>query len=296
MRQIMNKINRTVGRIPVLGLPWTCSNKGFERAFRAPSKPLKLGCARTALLIVALFLLGGSHSALAQMTKAQVPTVFVKAGLAYQEGDYEKAIVGYEEILTNGFESGPIYYNLANSYFRNNELGNAILNYERALRLMPRDSDLQFNHRYALKEARLPRQTRSLSFFQKVIQRYIQFYTCEEMVLIMVGALLLSGFIFLLSLFGKWPRSVRLGILVPCVAIFIIFTIGFILKGQYERNLAIILTSADAKFEPRSNATTHFSLREGAQVRFLKRQSDWIKIKRQDGKLGWVQEGAAEKI
>src|SRR4029077_19623718 len=48
-----------------------------------------------------------------------------------------------------GHESGPVYFNLGNAYFRAGNPGRAILNYERARRLMPRDPDLHANLGFA---------------------------------------------------------------------------------------------------------------------------------------------------
>ena len=55
-------------------------------------------------------------------TKAQ-------ADSAYIEKEYAQACEIYESLLQKG-ESGEIYYNLGNAYFKQNQLGRAILNYE----------------------------------------------------------------------------------------------------------------------------------------------------------------------
>ena len=67
----------------------------------------------------------------------------------YQKENYEAAAKEYESVLENGYESAPLYYNLGNSYFRLNELGKAILNYEKALKLEPGDEDVIYNLRIA---------------------------------------------------------------------------------------------------------------------------------------------------
>jgi tetratricopeptide (TPR) repeat protein len=41
-----------------------------------------------------------------------------------------------------------IYYNLSNAYYRNGNLGKAILNIEKALRLAPRDREIKNNAEY----------------------------------------------------------------------------------------------------------------------------------------------------
>ncbi|HSA31118.1 MAG TPA: tetratricopeptide repeat protein, partial [Candidatus Omnitrophota bacterium] len=75
--------------------------------------------------------------------------VFAKANTEYQQGRYEEAGGLYEQILESGQESGALYYNLGNSYFKKGQIGKAILNYERALDFFPRDADLQANYAFA---------------------------------------------------------------------------------------------------------------------------------------------------
>lgn len=49
----------------------------------------------------------------------------------YQEGNYQKAIDLYNEILADDMESASIYYNLGNCYYKIGEISRSILNYER---------------------------------------------------------------------------------------------------------------------------------------------------------------------
>ena len=75
------------------------------------------------------------------------------ASNAYRNQDYKKSIELYEELVSQGIKnnriSSQLYYNLGNAYFRDNQLGKAILNYERALLLEPGDGDIRHNLRFA---------------------------------------------------------------------------------------------------------------------------------------------------
>jgi len=63
---------------------------------------------------------------------------------------YKKAAMRYERLIKEGsIENGKIYYNLGNIYFRINDTGRAILNYRRAEKYTPNDSNLRQNLRYA---------------------------------------------------------------------------------------------------------------------------------------------------
>ena len=60
---------------------------------------------------------------------------FNAANSQYNETNYSKAIELYESILDDGFESFPLYYNLGNTYFRQNYIGQSVWAYNKALKL-----------------------------------------------------------------------------------------------------------------------------------------------------------------
>ena len=43
---------------------------------------------------------------------------FYKGNSAYQQGKFEEAVAEYQKALDAGYESGNIYYNLSNTYFK----------------------------------------------------------------------------------------------------------------------------------------------------------------------------------
>ena len=70
---------------------------------------------------------------------------FEQANQLYLQAKYPDAIAQYEKIVQSGFESGEFYFNLGNAYYKSGNIQKAILNYERAKQLLPRDEDVQFN-------------------------------------------------------------------------------------------------------------------------------------------------------
>src|SRR5436190_4253923 len=68
-----------------------------------------------------------------------------KAEKAYDSKNYAEAVRDYEKLITEGFRSYQLYFNLGNSYYRNNELGKAIYYYELARKMEPNDEDVRIN-------------------------------------------------------------------------------------------------------------------------------------------------------
>lgn len=68
-----------------------------------------------------------------------------EADSAYLRDDFPKAIELYQSAIDSLGPSAERYYNLGNAYYRNKQLGQALVSYERALRLAPTDKDIKEN-------------------------------------------------------------------------------------------------------------------------------------------------------
>ena len=72
-------------------------------------------------------------------------TAWETANQHYADGQYEEAIICYENLLQDpavrSEARAEVLYNLGNAYFKTGENARAILAYERCLRLDPRQQD-----------------------------------------------------------------------------------------------------------------------------------------------------------
>ena len=244
---------------------------------------------------VLLFLSSGSF-VVAQETAVTAPhTTFFQANALYTQGDYPAAIQAYEQLLASGLESSPLYFNLGNAYFKTGQTGHAILNYERARRLAPGDTDIETNLVYA----------RSLTGAAACTPRLWQRLTFPLTHQVSTTALvwLTSGAYSLCLLafagYRLWPRRPRWLVYVAVGLI----GVGVIVGSSLARQLfvddwqrpAVLLAAGETpiRFEPSETGTEHFVLKQGALVHILDTRSDWHQIARCDGRRGWV---AAENV
>src|SRR4030042_1361961 len=63
----------------------------------------------------------------------------------YAQGRYQDALEKYETVIKTGFESGELYYNMGNSCYKLQQIGKAILYYERAAKYLAGDEALEKN-------------------------------------------------------------------------------------------------------------------------------------------------------
>ena len=107
-------------------------------------------------------------------------------------------------------------------------------------------------------------------------------------------------------------------VLLSCIFIFFVFKPGtrhryiltislliFFLISLYalsdritsqNREAVLIAESSDAQFEPVDNATIHYTIYEGTKIYIIQEKMDWLKIRRQDGKIGWIKKADSEII
>ncbi|MBF0484201.1 MAG: tetratricopeptide repeat protein [Candidatus Omnitrophica bacterium] len=210
----------------------------------------------------------------------------------YKNGKYKESAEVYQNILDQKMENGAIHYNLGNAYFKNSQLGKAILEYERALRLMPRDRDVLFNLQHAESLVKGPSVDANMPWITVKLHNF----NFDEILKFFLWVLFLSGTIIIASFFLGYSNTTRFILAGLSVVILSATFCAMIIKKNMEHGLAITMTQSDVKFEPRKDATTHFVVYEGTKVRIKQEVDGWHKIERLDGKGGWIEDFAAEKI
>lgn len=255
------------------------------------NKLIRISITISALLVVTVMMLVGQS----------MVELFEEGIVAYRDGRFEDAIRLNEGILQNGYASPEIYYNLGNAYYRLGRIGQAILAYERALKLDPSDEDIIHN----LKLANL----KTIDRIDKLPELFFVswFRTLGSMFsLISVVMGLLVGWIILffslaLAVVGKWVQFLKNAQITVTLSLIIVIFFGAILALQIfekERGSEAIVISqvVTAKNSPDEQSTDAFVIHEGLKVDVGDSVEGWIKIILPDGKIGWVRSNVIEKI
>jgi tetratricopeptide (TPR) repeat protein len=223
--------------------------------------------------------------------------VFEAANAYYASGDYGKAIEKNEYILDSGYRSGNLYYNLGNCYLKKGGIGKAVLNYERAKRFIPQDSALLSNLRYAKSLMKQADANKTGAFILKKLGSIFDYATLKGAAAVFNMFYLLSCAAIVASFFVRTRKFfIRASaLLMLCVAFMLIVPLRDKID-RLDKEGIVTASIADAKFEPSKDAVTNFPLYEGMKVYILKTREAYCKIKRLDGKIGWVEKGAVERV
>jgi len=223
--------------------------------------------------------------------------LFSRGNDYYEKGEYDKAIEAYKKILAGGNESGALYFNLANAYFKSNRLGKAILNYERARRLLPRDADLAGNYKFASATIAGKAVPDKGIWAWHPVRMYSGNFTQDELTWVASAAYVLILVLIFISF--VIPMTKRASILaVILLAFYLTFNVAVIWKNARDirTGAIVVVPRAEVLFGPFESATKFFTLHEGMKVTVVSTKEGWDKIRRPDGKFGWIRMSDVEKI
>ncbi|MBI2720886.1 MAG: tetratricopeptide repeat protein [Bacteroidetes bacterium] len=219
--------------------------------------------------------------------------LLTKAEKAYDSKNYPEAIKLYEKLVSDGYKSYQLFFNLGNSYYRNKQLGKAIYNYELARKLNPNDEDVRINLGIAAAKTMDKIDSKENFFISAVKSNLLSFYDTKGWAwlnIICIIILCVSIYVFVISYNIILKRVSFLIILILLTGAIATYFLGYsALKSKYDNKFAII-TAMETKImnEPTGNATSKFSLHEGTKIRIVENNGDWVLIKLDNGNEGWV--------
>ena len=226
-------------------------------------------------------------------------TLFADANAQYAEGNYAEAATQYEQILQEQ-PTPEVYYNLGNAYFKQGELAQSILAYERALRLKPSFKDAKHNLQFA--QSRIidnieDTQSFFLSNWLKAIRNALsqRVWMVGSIVLFIMA--LVGFFLFAFSQ-TLWLRKTAF----YCSAIALVISVmacanaGSLYQRDTQRSEAIITQGiVNAKSSPDRSGNDLFTVHEGTKVEIHEVIGDWCCV-HVGNNIGWMPLEYLERI
>jgi tetratricopeptide repeat protein/SH3 domain-containing protein len=226
---------------------------------------------------------------------------FQAANKSYESGGFAQAATAYEDLLADGYESAGLHYNLGNAYFRQDELGRAILHYEKALLLQPGDGDILHNLDFA-RQHTVDKFEEVPDFFLRAWWHRLGSRATSGVWGVIAAFLWLAGFGALaLWQLSRQRRTRKTGFLAG-LTLLLMSTMPLSLalsRAAWEQHSgqAIILGgTASLRSAPDEAGTEIYLLHEGTKLDLLEKLGEWHKVQLLNGEEGWLPDGAFEEI
>lgn len=226
---------------------------------------------------------------------------FQKANGLYKENDFTGAIKIYEKLLRDGAISPSLYYNLGNAYFKSGSNGRAILYYEKAMKLNPRDKEIKSNLNYVRSLTADKQFDSNNGFTDFFLSGLDGFFTINELTLIAIVFYILITVTVIIYIFtDRYNIKFYIKIVASFLIFFSLFFSYFLSVRIYhnEFNLRAIVMSLEEKARsgPGENYTEVFTIHEGSWIYLRQKQGDWSQITLPGGYTGWIKSNSLETI
>lgn len=228
-----------------------------------------------------------SPEALDRATRA-----FQQANGAYEKNDYAKAAELYRQAIDEGVADSRLYFNYANSLFRLNQPGMAILYYEKAKKLNPDDEDIDANLRFVNSQIVDKVPAPESNILTKILWHLHASYSINQGLWICLG--LFSG-IFLAAMAAIFSGPGLRGVLYAIIGLAAVSlaTLGpslfYKMNQQESLQYGIVLKPAVEMFSgPGENFQLLTKVHEGTKFEIVETRGDWVSVKLGNGKGGFV--------
>lgn len=232
---------------------------------------------------------------------AQDSALFDQGKANYKAEQYLQAIQNWKKVLDNGNHSAALYFNIANAYYKLNEVGPSIFYYEKALQLAPNDTEIKTNLAFA-ENARVDAiEPLPTSVFSKWYSSAAGLFHYDGWALLSVFFSSAFVILFLVYYFVHQENKKRLFFtlsLLSVVFCLTAFTMAYMTYNDVQKDQpAIVFTEEiEIKAEPKLNSSTVFTLHEGTKVQILENDGDWLRISIANGKDGWIPVSDLKKL
>ncbi len=214
---------------------------------------------------------------------------YLDAAANYEQGKFAEAAYVYRQELQRhpGKANANLYYNLGNCAYMQENYGKALLCFERARRLAPRDKGIAANRKLTWEKLGVSRKDKILAGVRDLLR--------PDEWLTLAGLAWLCGWLLLAGC--RWcGRKWHPLLILPFLALLICLGAW---QGQransYRPDLALVVKSTSLHRLPQVVGTAGNLLQPGSEVRIVEERRDWVRV-RLGRNEGWVEKTAIGRL
>jgi tetratricopeptide (TPR) repeat protein len=233
-------------------------------------------------------------------TEEEYRIKFDSANAAYARGDFKLAQVGYEAILNDRVHFDA-EFNLGNTMFKQQQLGLAILHYERAKQLIPNNEDLKTN--LILVNSQISDRIESLptqgiaNIWEGIVAPGKHLLWHRLMIVFWTLGFIALASRLMSSDFGNRRIWGTVGTTLLALGIgFMSLSWAAINRIEKEQSAIVLSNESPVRSQPGLDGMTLFMLHEGTKVGVIQKEERYTEIKLPNGNVGWIDSNDMEAI
>jgi tetratricopeptide (TPR) repeat protein len=228
--------------------------------------------------------------------QAENPQIdFMRANQAYSEDKFPEAASIFDSLIKNQGGSPELYYNLGNALACSGDAGRAVLAYERGLLLNPRDAEIKAN---------LEKIRQKNNLYDKPAPFWEQPFFMIGQNTWAAGFLISCWMVALGSLvWALFRKKLKKAILLVFTGSGVLFALigllalaGSLVHGKDSDAAVVITPDLPLLISPFAGATISTSLKSGEVIHAGETHGDYIYVRNDEGKNGWVRARDIEKV
>jgi tetratricopeptide (TPR) repeat protein len=230
----------------------------------------------------------------------QLDSLISQGNRYYETEDYEQAITRYLQ-ADSLIESADLDHNLGNAYYKDNQLGKAVLHYERALMLKPGNEDIRYNLELARNLTVDKLDDSSENAFSIWWRATLLKIGMDRLAYLSILAAFLTALGWILFRASSTRNRRQLGFTIGTglgiVTIALMIASLHAKSSIVERNSGIILSKrVSVMSAPDEGSTELFILHEGSKVAVESERGAWTNVSIPNGNKGWMKSYEVEGI
>lgn len=216
----------------------------------------------------------------------------------FEAQNYDSAAYYYKKIADQKPNNAEVYYNLGNTYYRLNNIGKAVLNYERALKIDGAHTQAADN--LYLTQSRIENRIQTVPkiFFLRWWQgitngSYANLYAVLAILIFIVA----MGY-FIAKKLSYINFDMRIQLKIAILVLSGLFALLAIVAGNRltTDRYAIVMQHDTPLTAKPEYSTKHSKIPEGTKLLICSEKDTWYEVTLPDGRNGWLQKDAIEKI
>lgn len=219
--------------------------------------------------------------------------LYNQANQAYEHEDYYKAIELYEQAVSNT-NNGKLYYNLGNAYFKSGQIGRALLNYNRARFLAPRDRDINTNIQF-LRNYRIDKNLNIESPIIKLISSIFHLFSFREAMFLATILFLITIILIVLSIIFYQRIFSYIAIAIGVIFLYLFITWQVWQSEKSSPRAVVVNQEVTLRSGPGQEYKDILIGHDGLEVRIIESRGEYSLVQFPGGG-GWVESNSIEKI